>query len=311
VALTLVDGDSLGLDFGAGVGAHVRWGNFSWAVGSELRAAVLAGSDDGRTWIVRDDAEADRQLANIRIAAQWPQLAEGLRVPDPEVTFHERRTALEIDFQQGNRQAASLSVEDAYGERLDRAAGRRTVYVRDRAAVRGRVSFGRWSASGEGADGERIGITYDERGRPVDLMVLSTVDIEGAAGLPPQLARIAGYLRIPIEGSKHLETEQHLDLTDPLNAEIAQEYLTTLGDDRLAVRLVAKALSERLEQRGTLAVRTYATDATVHEVGGHLKAGPMGLGGEVGDEDEAARLTAAVVRRPDGTWSADPVCVPA
>lgn len=306
-ALTLVDGDSAGLDFGTGVGVRVRWGKSSLAVGGELRAAMIASSDAGRTWIVRDEAEVADRLMQLRVAAAF---GEKFPLPDADVTFSERGTTLTLDLQAGNRQAISLSAQDAYGERIDNVTGRRTVYVRDVVGGRGKVSFGRVSASADGEGEERLGITYDRNGRPIDLMVLSTVDIEGAAGLPRSLARIAGYLRIPLNGSKHLEIEQHLDLTDPLNAEAAQAFLGTVGENRLGVRLAAEALRDRLERRGTLSVRTYATDASAYQVGGHAKLAGVGVGGQTGSEEESARLVSAVARRPDGSWGRDDACLP-
>lgn len=306
-ALTLVDGDSAGLDFGTGVGVRVRWGKSSLAVGGELRAAMIASSDAGRTWIVRGEAQVADRLMQLRVAAAF---GEKFPLPDADVTFSERGTTLTLDLQAGNRQAISLSAQDAYGERIDNVTGRRTVYVRDVVGGRGKVSFGRVSASADGEGEERLGITYDRNGRPIDLMVLSTVDIEGAAGLPRSLARIAGYLRIPLNGSKHLEIEQHLDLTDPLNAEAAQAFLGTVGENRLGVRLAAEALRDRLERRGTLSVRTYATDASAYQVGGHAKLAGIGVGGQTGSEEESARLVSAVARRPDGSWGRDDACLP-
>lgn len=306
-ALTLVDGDSAGLDFGTGVGVRVRWGKSSLAVGGELRAAMIASSDAGRTWIVRGEAQVADRLMQLRVAAAF---GEKFPLPDADVTFSERGTTLTLDLQAGNRQAISLSAQDAYGERIDNVTGRRTVYVRDVVGGRGKVSFGRVSASADGEGEERLGITYDRNGRPIDLMVLSTVDIEGAAGLPRSLARIAGYLRIPLNGSKHLEIEQHLDLTDPLNAEAAQAFLGTVGENRLGVRLAAEALRDRLERRGTLSVRTYATDASAYQVGGHAKLAGVGVGGQTGSEEESARLVSAVARRPDGSWGRDDACLP-
>lgn len=311
IALTMVDGDSAGLEIGVGAGVNVRWGTFSWAAGSELRAAVLAGTSSGRTWIVRNDAQAAQQLDDLREAADPPWVAEPAPIPIPDVTFRERTVALEVDFGSGNRQALSLSAENAYGERIDHATGRRTVYVRDRVAGGGRAAPARRvSVAGEGEAEERIAITYDRRGRPVELMVLSVVAVEGAVGLPRQLARIAGHLRIPLRGARHVETEQRLDLTDPGSAEIARAYLGELGEDRPEIRESARALRERLEENGTMNVRAYATDADVREVGGHAKTGPIALGGSIGSEQRTAQLVSAVARRPDGTWGRDPACRP-
>jgi hypothetical protein len=311
VALTLVDGGSIGLDFSTGIGAHVRWGTWAQAVGTELRAAVLAGSESGKTWVARNAQHAAHLFERIQFVERYPRARSRLPIPDPRVTYSERSTDLSLDFHVGGRRAISLSTESAYGERVDHRTGRRTVYVRDQLGAGGKISYGGWSAEAEGAGEDRIGVTYDRHGRPVDLMVLSTIDLEGTAGLPPKLSRIAGYLRIPLHGSKHLETEQHLDLTDPFNAEVAQSYLGAFGDGRLGIAIAAKALRERLDERGTIRVRTYATESTGHEVGAHAKIGGVGIGGEVGTEDETAQLVSAVARGSDGRWGQDTACLAA
>lgn len=310
IALTLVDGDSLGLDLGTGAGASVRWGERTWAVGGELRAAVLAGSDSGRTWIARDEAEAARTFEHIKMAAAVNSLGGDRRiaVPGPAVTFSERSSNLTIDFRAGGRAAVSLSAQDAYGERIDHRTGRRTVYVRDSLGARGKVSYARVSGTGEGRGEERLAITYDRAGRPVDFMVLATLDVEGTAGLPPQLARLAGGLKV--NGSRHIETEQHLDLTDPENAEVAQVFLGAAGDDRLGVRLAAEALRERLDERATLDVRSYETDASAREVSGQVKVAGIGVGAGVSSADESARLVGAMSRQADGSFTQDEDCRP-
>jgi hypothetical protein len=308
VALTLIDGRAAGLDVGSGVGLHVRWGARTWAIGSELRAAVLAGSVSGRTWIARDDAEADRMLERVRLWSLPAALRRGIVVPEPSVTFSERTGDLTLDLHAGGRLAVRLSSAQAYGERVDHAAGLRTVYLRMGRGAAGLVSFVRASVGGTDQDAERVGITYDRTGRPVDLMVLSTLDVGGAASLPARLSRIAGWLRIPLHGSKHVETEQHLDLTDPGNAEAAGVFLARAGRGQAGLALAAAALRGRLERHGTLSVRTYATEQAAHGVDGHLRLGGLGVGGEVGSEDESARMVSAVARRSDGTWADDEAC---
>lgn len=327
VAVTLIDEKSAGIDGGTGVEAHVRWGTSSWAVGTELRAAVLAGRASGRTWIARDDAEATRLVAQARLAdlsrrpeatipatdyySPYPPMRPEVHVRDPDVTFSESTGGLELDLRPGSR-VGSVHLEggEAYGVRIDHASGRRTVYVRNTASGRGGVSVRRVGVSAAGEGEERYGITFDRSGRPIDLEVLATLDVEGTASLPPALSRIAGFLKIPLHGSKHVETEQHLDLTEPASAEIAQSFLGGFGDDALAVRLTAKALRDRLERVGTTAVRTYAASASAHAVGGHAMVGGIGIGGEVGSEDSEAQLLSAAFRGLDGAWRADPACLP-
>ena len=48
----------------------------------------------------------------------------------------------------------------------------------------------------------------------------------------------------------------------------------------------------------------YRTTASAHEVGAHV----MGIGGNVGTEDESARLDRALARGADGAWIDDPMC---
>lgn len=320
--LTFVYGVEGGIDVGTHVDAHVRWGGFERAVGVELRMAVLAEHASGRTWTVPDAATADRvleaaelaqlhQRANTTIpdAPTFNLARPEVHVPEADVTFTERGSDLDLDFRVRGLAGVRLSYEDAYGERTDRVSGERTVYVRSTVDGRGRVAFGRsgFGVSGQGRGEERYAVTLDRDGRPVDLMVLSTLDVQGAVGLPSRLSRIAGLLRIPTSGEKHVETEQHLDLTDPVSAGLARRFLADLGG-RLGVAATARALRDRLDEAGTLSVRTYATDETVHEAGAHAKVLGLGLGGEGGTEDSSSRLVAAVARRPDGTWGVDEAC---
>lgn len=302
VAITLVDERAAGLDANAGTGLRVRWGTFDRAVGSELRAAVMAGSASGRTWIAANAVEAEALTARVRIA-EMDFARDRFPAPEPRVTFEERRTGVELRLGRP-RDALWLSPSEAYGERVDHETGQRTVYVRDALGAEGRVGLGRFSAKGRVRGEERYAITFDRDGRPVDLAVLATLRVEGAAGLPRKLARVAGQLRIPLRGERHIETEQHLDLTDPVNAEFARSFFARFGAGKVAVRVAAGLLAERLERNGSASVRAYETDGTAHRVSGGLPGAAL----DVGSEDESSRLTSAVARSPEGAWGQDPAC---
>jgi hypothetical protein len=323
VRLTLVEENEAGIDLGTGAGAHLRWGSFERAVGAELRMALLAQRGSGRVWLAPDEASAARILEQARLA-RLGQPAEttvegapalmpsrpAVHAPEPDATFTERGSSLELDLRVRGGAAVHLSHRDAYGERVDRATGNRTVYVRGALDGEGGVAFGRDAVglTGRGAGEERYAVTLDRDGRPLDLMVLSTLDVDGAVGLPPGLSRIAGRLKIPTSGEKHVETEQHLDLTDPASAEIAHAFLGSLGEGRIGVRATAAALRDRLKQDGTLNIRTYASSETAHEGGAHVKVLGLGLGGEGGSRDASSHLVAAVTQAPDGTWGVDEAC---
>lgn len=305
VALTLVDEDSLGLSAGAPQ-AHLRWGSFDLAIGRELRAAVMAERGSGRTWIARDAAEADRIIGRIRVAHSPVGRHNGLQAPSPDVEYRESATG--ATFAGGARgQGIELAGAAVHGERIEHRSGRRTVYLRDEREGAATLSFGdELGASGEAAAEERIAVTFDRSGRPLDLMVLATLDVRGAADLPTGLTQAAGALGIPLEGERHVETERHLDLTDPANADAAEAFLAGLGEGSVGLRLARDGLRERLEASGTLSVRSYDAGAEVREGGVNARL----VGMEADSRREWSRLSRALRRAPDGNLVEDPSCVP-
>lgn len=325
VAVTLVDEGAAGLDVGTGLEAHVRWGTSSWAAGAELRAAVLAERASGRTWVVRDAAAAQALVARVRLAdrtrrphatiaptdyySPYPPLPPQVHAPPPDETFSERAGELAVDLRgAGGRAAVHLDARQAFGERLERATGRRTVYVRWTGSGRGGAFAGRAGVAAEGAGQERYGITFDRAGRPVDFEVLSALDVTGTASLPPSLAQAAGMLGIPLHGERHVETEQHLDLADPISAAVVRDYLRALGSGPGVLAPLHAALRERLAAAGATSVRTYAASRSAHEVGGQARIGGVGVGGEAGSEDTSSRLLSAIARRGSGPWRPDRAC---
>lgn len=323
VAMTLVDEGSGGLDVGSGVELHVRWGTRSWAAGAELRAAILASRSSGRTWIVHDLAAARALAGRVRLAdrtrrprpdipaspSMAPMPAE-VHAPAPAQTFTEHAGELSLDAQAGSGRAAlHLDGRQTEGERIDRATGQRTVYVRWTGSARGSVRMGGAGLAGDGSGEERYGISFDRRGRPLDFEVLSALDVTGSATLPATLAATAGQLGIPLHGERHVETERHLDLTDPVNAQEVQEYLRLFGSGNGVLEPLQEALRGRIDRLGTTSVRTYAASFSAHEVGGQARIGGIGVGGEAGSEDSSARLLAALARTGEGPWVPDATCV--
>lgn len=316
VAVTLVDSGEEGLDFGTGIGAQVRWGKVGWAVGAELRAAVLAEQASGRVWTVRDDDAATRLVGRVTRAditrhprpgiAGAPAMAPlplEVHAPEPEETFAERGTSVGVDWQ--SRVSAHGFLARAYGQRVVRSSGRRTIYVRAEESGAAGLALGtQVSGSGKGAREERYGITFDRQRRPLDFEVLSAFDLSGSVALSSQLGRALGP---SLAAGEHVETEQHLDLTDPENARLVELYLRAFGT-RAGLGVAAHALRDRLERGGTTRVRVYDTNGTVHEVGGQARIGGVGIGGQTGTAVTSEHLVSAVVRVRGGAWHADPTC---
>lgn len=325
VAVTLTDERSIGADFGTGADLHYRWGESGHAFGAELRAAVLAEHAGGRTWIVPDEAAAARLVARVRLADLSRPPERTIAVPDqaampvphrlvttappPRITFSEAGPRASADFHRLGR-SLHVAAGEAYGERVDHVSGERTLYVRHVGSAAGALSIANVGVDGAGEVEERYGITVDRAGRPLDLEVLAARDVQGAVELPRRLAAAAGLLRVPTSGEQHVETEQHLDLTEPANAEIARAFLGGLGSGSLAVEATTGALRARLERDGVTRVRAYAREATAHEIGGHAKVLGAGVGGEGGSSEERSRLLRAAMREAGGPWRADEACLP-
>jgi hypothetical protein len=321
--VTLIADTEEGLVAGTGAEAHVRWGSYTKAYGRELRYAILAGQTSGRTWVRPSDAAATRAAEQAQLAAlshypkstiggydNRPPMRPETHAAAADITFSEHSVGGDLVLVSGDRRySAHLAAKRAYGERIDHRTQRRTIYVRNLGAAQGRVSVAGYSLAGSGQVEERYGVTFDRAGRALDLMVLSAIDVAGTAGLPPELTRVAGLLSVPLHGKVHLETEQHLDLTDPANAAVAGAFLGT-EPDAGSVALTAGLLRDRLEAEGSVSVRTYRTQGTAHQVGGHASVADVGLGFEAGSEDQSAQLVDAVARGPHGEWRADPACLP-
>lgn len=326
VAVTLIDEKAIGADVGTGAELHYRWGERGGAFGAELRAALLAERSSGRTWIAPDDAAADRLVERVRLADLSRPPQRTIAVPDqaampvphrlvttappPRFTFSESGPQVSAQIRRLGS-SLKLAAGEAYGERVDRVSGERTLYVRRTGSAAGALSIANVGVRGAGEVQERYGITLDRAGRPLDLAVLATRDVQGAVDLPRGLAVAAGLLRVPTAGEQHVETEQHLDLTKPANSEVARAFLGGLGEGSLAVESASRALRERLEREGVTRVRTYAREVTARELGGHAKVLGVGIGAEGGSSEERSRLLGAAVREAGGLWRADTACLPA
>jgi len=315
--VTLVNAGEAGLDFGTGVGAQVRWGRFGFAVGSELRFAALAEHATGRTWTVRGDAAATRLVNRVTLADISRRPRPGIagapgvvpmhlevRGPAPDQTFSERGSRIGVDWQSGI--AAHGFLAQAYGERVDARSGEHTIYVRSAGGLS--LSAGSRLSGSAQADGEeRYGITFDRERRPVDFEVLSAFTLAGSLGQGSQLGRALGPQMTP---GLHVETEQHLDLTDPANARAVGLYVRAFGT-RSGLGVAAHDLRSLLDRDGSTRVRAYSTNSTAHEVAGQARVDGMGVGGQTGTEDSSEHLVSAAVREPGGAWRADPACAAA
>ncbi len=331
VAITLMHGAVGGLQVGIGVEGHLRLGHRRFGVSGELRAAALARLGRGETYVAPDARAADALQRRLAVAAlsRRPQTSipnpvgattvlvhAGPPLPRPAETYHEVGSDFRLDASDARGRVAvavRLDAQDTWGEREERATGRRTIYLRARDVLDGQLSVSAVALAGGGAREEAYAVTVDRDGRAVDLAVLSARELAGGVELPGPLARVVARAGASTAGGSRLEVEEHLDLTDPRNAAVARDFIAELSSPRPGLGeavVVADALRARIDAAGTTQARLYSLEESGRETGGHVAAG-VGLGGEVGSTVRDVRLLGAADRDGDGRWSTSSDCAPA
>ena len=303
VALTLIRARAGGPQTGIGAQAQLGIGEHEFAVGAEARLALLARAGSGETYVVasRQAAEELEQRLRLSVLARKPETTidnpvGGLpdmsrprpRLPAADQTFHEHGAAISLEG--GVRVAAvhaglRVGGQDIAGERVDARTGRRTVYLRrvgELSIGPGAVALGR----------ELYAVTVDGDGRPLDLQVLSAVQLGAGAQVPAALRNLLSGAGMPLSHGRLVEVDRHLDLRDPESLAVATAFLGSLvgsGSDGAGAAL---DLRRRLDLVGTTQARLYATSESTRGIGGHLSGG-LRVGGSVGGQVWMARLVAA------------------
>jgi hypothetical protein len=207
----------------------------------------------------------------------------------------------------------TLGATTAVGERLDRATGAHTYFLRAgadatlelTASLRGLTG----SAAGE-LDGDvQLALTVDRSGRWTDLAVVGTGDASGGVRPPAGASRLTDALGVPTGGGRRWSAEAHLDLTDPGNAAAAHGVVDALlGVHPAAARDAAVDLARRVREQAVVDVRTYALDRTSN--GFDVEAGDgAGLSAAHESLTEKTRLIAARTRGLDGQWRSRDDCL--
>jgi hypothetical protein len=332
VALTLLHSRSGGVVAGVGAEAHLDVGGPAVSFGNTLRAAALARSGEGATYVARDAREAadlERRLQQS-VLARRPQATIAVpdggppmllrpmpRLPEPVETFGEAGSSLSLSGGVGVAGVAKAGVrigaEDTDGERVDRRTGRRTVYLHARDGASGSLKLLLPTLEGTRAREELYAVTLDRDGEPLELEVGASGVVAAGVSVPAVAAGAARALGARAARPRLLELDERLDLTDPDNRAAAGDFLGAVLSPRPAVGsgpAVAGALRARLDAAGTARARTYALDESDRGAGGHLGAG-LRLGGAIGERTSTTRLLSAAAHAPGGAWHADAGCAAA
>ena len=310
VALTLIRARAGGPQTGIGAQAQLGIGEHDFAVGAEARLALLARAGSGETYVVasRQAAEELEQRLRLSVLARKPETTidnpvGGLpdmsrpppRLPAPDQTFNEHGAAISLE---GGVRVAALHAglrvggQDIAGERVDARTGRRTVYLRRIGELSGSLTVLSIGPGAVALGRELYAVTVDGDGRPLDLQVLSAVQLGAGAQVPAALRNLLSGAGMPLSHGRLVEVDRHLDLRDSESLAAATAFLGSLvgsGSDGAGAAL---DLRRRLDLVGTTQARLYATSESTRGIGGHLSGG-LRVGGSVGGQVWMARLVAA------------------
>jgi hypothetical protein len=305
VAVTLSQGGEGGVGLSApGVHVRVALGGRTLGFGGEATAAALAARRAGRMWILPDAVQADALVDVLRHPARLARDPSALaRFPAPAAVFNEHGLKVGGEVAASNGVLA-LTAADVFGAREDRVTGQRTLYVRRSTELSGSIVVRGTGAGAGAASTEQYAVTIARDGRPLDLAVISTMARTTFVQLPRDLQVTAGLAGTPLRHARTLVREEHLDLTDAGNLELARGFLEQVRHPRLHVGDavdVAAQLARRLDAVGVINVRAYDADVRRYgvDVGGSLG---VKLGARYDHDTTTSHLLAAATRGIDGRW---------
>jgi hypothetical protein len=304
VLVTYLHDTGAGADVGVGADAWLNAAGHELAIGSTARAALLVSLGGGETWSFADAREADVAMA---------YLSEGRAPPMGRRTERISRHGIELAAQAGRSvrgRVAELRLDARVldGTIVDDDTGRRTHVVSRRAEAGALLRVRRAGGSGEAIGDERISVTTDADGRPLELSVVRTGELRGALSVPDVAQSMVGAMLTTSAGHRRWVVEQRLDLTEPDSLRAAQGLLDTLGGPLAAAARAGDALRARLEEAGVTEARTYDVDGESSGGGAHGALG-IKLGGGITDRRDDARLVDARVRGIDGRWRSRDDCL--
>src|SRR3954454_21475156 len=246
-------------------GAHVRIarGRGRLTVGGAVTASAVASLGHGESWVLYDESAARALVA---------ALARGDDVRPSDQELHEETGVVAGTASRGTagnvavNATGTLSSEAGVGERVDRATGARTYFVRADAAATLELTAGlrglTGSATGTVDRDVELALTVDRTGRWTDLAVVGSRDASGAVSPPRGTDPLTDALGVPTAGGRRWTVEAHLDLSDPGNGAAAHGLVDALLAARpAAARDAAVELARRVRQQAVVDVRTYALDS--------------------------------------------------
>jgi hypothetical protein len=313
VLVTFLHDTSAGVDVGLGVDVWVRAGGLDMAYGNTARAALLLSIGGGESWLFANGRDADSGMAYLSEHRTPPAGHRAQRI-------QRAGAGVELSAHGGNATDSAgggLEIDGRIltGAVFDEASGRTThvISVDGSAAAAGLLEVEKTDTDAGGqarAVGElRVAVTSDADGRPLELSVVRTGQLDGSASLPKVVQGIAEQLVGSTAGGLRWMVEQRLDLTDPANLAATRSLVDALAHPLSSPAALAAAWNDRLATAGVTEASTYSVGTDDGGGGGvHIAAG-IKLGGGVEDRTERGTLVDARVRGADGVWRRRSECL--
>jgi hypothetical protein len=302
--VTLTKAPSAGVESIGGAHVRIDSGRRRLSVGGAVTASAVASLGHGETWVLPDESAARALVTAL-------ERGDDVRPADQEL--HEATLVLGATASRGTggnvtaNATGTVSGEAGVGERVDRATGTHTYFLRADAAATVELTAGlrglTGSATGTLDRDVQLALTVDQTGRWTDLAVVGSGDASGALSPPRGADRLTDALGVPTAAGRRWTAEAHLDLSDAGNSAAAHALVDALlGVRPAAARQAAAELARRVREQAVLDVRTYALDraSSGFDIGGG--DGVAGLSATHERSTENTRLIAARTRGLDGLW---------
>jgi len=323
VDVTLIDGSGAGPTAGLGASSGVRVGGDRQGAGALVGAELLMRLGRRRVWHRPDAAAADRLVKDIRehVAANVGERAfsvvgkgvrglahavgyDGDALPAPDVSGVSAGLEGVIEAGLGGVAAVKEGLSASLGGTRDRTSGRRSLVLSLKADVATTLGNAAGGVELSSSVGPAITLTYDRRGKPIELAVVVAGTRRSGLELHlPPLAAAHGK-------EERVEVTSRLDLGREANRVVYERLLDALAPSGAgALPAAVAALAERLKTASRRDVVRYATASTKYGADAEVA-----LAARVGGEAEVSRTTSelrdAWTRPAGGAWEQRTECLP-
>jgi hypothetical protein len=318
VIITLVDDVGAGLQVGLGVEGHLDVGSLHVGEGELASAGAMAQIAGARSWHVANGKAADALVKQLQgptgialIDHPVEAVADFLGLEDDEDRPPPADTVTFSAGMQGMAEAhisggvatldANLVGSVSAGGTWNKRTGERTVFVRGAGSTSVDLTKAIFKGRLRVLDGVSAAIVYDKDGKPKELVVTATGQVDHGKLPSAQLKKLVLTQR----SGGRAELDARLDLTVPENLALTKAALASMavnpGTDVALAMPALLRLASRIEEGGRMDLRVYKGSSSTTGAGGSIGVGGR-YGADVSRDEQTLDLLAASSRPPGGVW---------